>query len=187
MKLNFSLLLSRLAVLEKEVGAYDVQIKNLAQETQFLPRIKALTCYRGIDTLAAMSLVTEIGDIRRFNHPRRLTSYCGMDIIEYSSGGKERKFRMSKMGNKHLRTCVIEACQFVSYPPITSKALKERRKDTPERLIGIAERCMRRLYKKSRHLIYREKPINKIKAACAREMLGFIWESLKTVPSTLTV
>lgn len=178
-KLNFSLLLSRLDVLEKEVNVYDTQVKALAEESVYLPKIRALTCYRGIDTLAAMSLVTEIGNIRRFSHPRKLTSYCGMDIVEYSSGGKERKFHMSKMGNKHIRTCVIEACQFVSYPPIISKSLKDRRQNTPPNLIQIADRCMKRLYKKSRHLIYREKPINKIKAACAREMLGFIWESLR--------
>ena len=104
-----------------------------------------------------------------------------MDIVEYSSGGKEKKFCMSRMGNKHIRTCMIEACQFVSYPPIISKALKERRKDTPLKLVQVADRCMKRLYKKSRHLIYREKHPNKVKAACAREMLGFIWESLRAV------
>ena len=64
LKLNFSLLLSRLDVLEKEVGVYDAQIKALAEEPKYLPKVQALTCYRGIDSLAAMSLSNEIGDIR---------------------------------------------------------------------------------------------------------------------------
>ncbi len=181
LKLNFTLLLSRLEALEEERNSYEDQIENLAKNPCHQQKIRALTCYRGIDTLAALSLVSEIGDIRRFDHPRRLTSYCGMDIIEHSSGGKERKFCMSKMGNKHIRTCVIEACQFVSYPPLISKILKERRKETPMHLVQIADRCMQRLYKKSRKMLYREKPTNKVKAACARELLGFIWESLRAV------
>ena len=34
------------------------------------------------------------------------------------------------------------------------------------------------LYKKGHNLIHRGKHTNKVKVACAREMLGFIWESL---------
>ena len=136
---------------------------------------------RGLDVLSALTLVTEVGDIRRFGHPRRLTSYAGMDLIEHSSGGKERKFSMSRMGNRHIRTAVIEACQYAFNAPVVSQILQKRRQETPAPLVEIAVRCMQRLHKKARRLLYRDKPRNKIKAACAREMLGFIWESLNAV------
>lgn len=181
-QLNFETLFSRVDSLEKQIQAHNETIRTLALGAPYHAQVQALCCYRGIDVLSAITLVTEIGDVRRFDHPRRLTSYAGMDLIEYSSGGKERKFSMSRMGNRHIRTTVIEACQYVFNPPVVSQILQKRRQETPAHLIDIADRCMQRLYSKSRRLLYREKPRNKIKAACAREMLAFVWESLKAVP-----
>jgi hypothetical protein len=86
-----------------------------------------------------------------------------------------------------LRTLtVIEACQYAFHPPVVSQILLTRRQETPASLVEIADRCMQRLHQKARRLLYRDKPKNKIKAACAREMLGFIWESLNAVTSTTT-
>jgi len=47
-----------------------------------------------------------------------------------------------------------------------------------EEAIKIADKCMRRLYKKGQQLYFKGKHTNKVKVACAREMLGFIWEAL---------
>ena len=85
---------------------------------------------------------------------------------------------MSKMGNSRIRTSVVEACQKANKIPQISKRLKDRRKRTDPKYIEIADRCMKRLYKKSTRMLYAGKPINKIKVACARETLCFVWESL---------
>ena len=53
----------------------------------------------------------EIGDIKRFPHPRQLMSWVGMDIREYSSGGKHNRFGITKQGNRYLRSAFIEANQ----------------------------------------------------------------------------
>lgn len=181
LRLNLEKLLGRLRALEEEIAAYDEALRTLALDPKLHPQVQALSCYRGLDTLSALTLVAELGDIRRFGHPRKLTSYAGMDLIEYSSGGKERKYAMSRMGNRHIRTTVIEACQYAFNTPAVSKILRKRREAVPEHLVEIADRCMQRLHKKAGRLLYRDKPRNKIKAACAREMLSFIWESLIAV------
>ena len=108
-------------------------------------------------------------------------SFAGLDISEYSSGGVERKGRITKLGNRVLRTALIEACQSARRRPQVYATLKRRRQQTPDDFVAIADRCMSRLYKKSQGLIERGKPINKVKVACAREMTGFIWESLLKV------
>ena len=36
-------------------------------------------------------MITEIGDIKRFAHLRRLVSWAGMDIREYASDGKSNR------------------------------------------------------------------------------------------------
>jgi transposase len=186
-KLNLETLLGRLRLLEEQIHSHDETLRTLALDPKVRPQVQALCCYRGLDVLSALTLVTELGDIRRFDHPRRLTSYAGMDLIEHSSGGKERRFSMSRMGNRHIRTTVIEACQYAFNAPVVSQILLKRRQETPAPLVDIADRCMERLHKKARRLLYRDKPRNKIKAACAREMLAFIWESLNAVTSTTTV
>ena len=186
-KLNFETLLGRIRLLEEQIHSHDETLRTLALDPKVWPPVQALCCYRGLDVLSALTLVTELGDIRRFDHPRRLTSYAGMDLIEHSSGGKERRFSMSRMGNRHIRTTVIEACQYAFNTPVISQLLQKRRQETPAHLVAIADRCMQRLHQKARRLLYRDKPRNKIKAACAREMLGFIWESLNAVASTTTV
>ena len=51
-----------------------------------------------------------------------------MNITEYTSGGKEKRFGITKQENKHIRTTVVEACQFAFAPINISKALHKRRK-----------------------------------------------------------
>ncbi|MCB1861687.1 MAG: transposase [Gammaproteobacteria bacterium] len=40
--------------------------------------VKALTCYKGIKHLFALTMITEIGDVKRFAHPRQLVSWVGI-------------------------------------------------------------------------------------------------------------
>ena len=128
-----------------------------------------------------MTLITEIGDIKRFSHPAKLTSYAGLDISESSSGGKEKKFGITKMGNHRIRTTVVESCQKSSMDYRVSKRLRADRKGQPKEIVDIADRCMKRLRKKSLRLQHANKHINKVKVACAREFLCFTWEALMAV------
>ncbi len=176
---NMGMLLNQLSQLEASVSLYDVEIERLSGQDQYKEQVAALCCYRGISTLTAMTLTTELGDIKRFSHPRQLCSYAGMELVEYSSGTHRRLYGMSKMGNSHVRTSVIEACQLASRIPQISKGLKARRKDVNPKYIEIADRGMKRLYVKSKRLLGREKPKNKVKVAAARELLCFVWESLR--------
>lgn len=180
-KMNLSLLLAELNSLSERLDLYHEEIKRIAQQDQYQRKVRSLICYRSIDVLTAMTLIVELGDIRRFDHPRRLTSYAGMDLIEYSSGGKERRFGMTKMGNRRIRTAVIESSQTVLQTPVVSKPLRQRRQGAEPAMIEIADRAMHRLHKKATRLWHKGKPKNKIKTACARELLSFVWESLNAV------
>lgn len=171
-KMNFHILLSQLDQLESHIEGYEKKITKVAETKKYKERVKSLICYRGINVLSAMVILTELGDIRRFKHPKQIVSYIGMDIAEYSSGGKERRFSMTKMGNRHLRTILVEAAQSAGKPPILSRDLKKRRVGSHLVQRAIADRCMKRLRAKHTNLLYRSKPVNKIKAACAREMVG---------------
>lgn len=178
---NLNLLLHTLRHLQDQADLYEQQIEHIAETDKYQHKNKALCCYRGISTLTAMTLITELGDINRFDHPKKLASYAGLDLSEYSSGGREKRFGITKTGNKRIRTAVVESCQLSWKPPQVGLRLKDQRKNVDPKLVSIADRCMHRLYKKSVRMMHAGKPKNKIKIATARELLCFVWESLKAV------
>ncbi len=101
-----------------------------------------------------------------------------MDIAEYASGGKSHRFGSTRQGNRYLRTALIEANQRGYRSTQLSRAIKARRAGTSPELVAIADRCLTRLDKKHHRLLQAGKPPNKVKVACAREMVRFVWESL---------
>jgi len=181
LKVNLSCLVSSLNQLETTIDYYNHKIEELSRKEKYLEKVKSLTAFRGIQTLTAMTVVAEIGNINRFPSPRQLVSYLGLDIIEYSSGGREKKFGITKMGNRHARTALVEANQMSRRPSNVSRYLSERRSGVEPKQIAVADRCMKRLSKKAYQMNMKGKSANVIKTACAREMVGFIWESLKNV------
>ncbi len=50
--------------------------------------VDRLCCLKGISTQAAMVLVTEIGDFRRFEQPGKLMAYVGLVPSEHSNGAE---------------------------------------------------------------------------------------------------
>ena len=109
---------------------------------------------------------------------RQLVSWAGMDIREYASGGKSNRFGITRQGNRYLRTAFIEANQRGYRSATISKDIKARRAKCAAEYVAIADRCLRRVNKKGNRLLLAGKHPNKVKVACAREMVGFVWESL---------
>ena len=173
--------LAQCELLLGQVEECDTRIARFAETERYKKRKDALCCLRGIATLSAMTLISEIGDVRRFAHPAALTSYAGLGIREYSSGGREKKFGITKMGNRYIRTVAVKACQRLSVGYRVSKRLKASRRGQAEEIIAMADKCGCRLRKRYLHLQHKGKHINKAKVACAREFLGFAWAMLKAV------
>jgi transposase len=179
LRTNLSTLLMVVRQVEDQISSYDNEILKFAAMPPYEKAVKALTCFRGISTHTAMVLTTEIGDASRFDHPKRLTSFSGMDIVEKSSGASINRYSITRMGNRQIRTAVVEASQSATKPVRISSDLKRRRQGADPRSVEIADRCMLRLNRKGTRLLFAGKQKNKVTVACAREMLGFIWETLR--------
>jgi transposase len=178
---NLRLLLRQLKSITEVVAAYSEEVELMAKQPGYQQAVSALTCYKGIKNLFALTMITEIGDVKRFAHPRQLSAWVGMDIREYSSGGKHHRFGITRQGNRYLRTAFVEANQRAYRTTKLSKKVKARRANTDPEYIAIADRCLKRLTKKGSRLLDAGKHPNKVKVACAREMIGFVWESLNKV------
>lgn len=179
--INFQLLLRQLKSITEIVAAYSEEVELMAKRPNYQQAVSALICYKGIKNLFALTMITEIGDVKRFAHPRQLAAWVGMDIREYSSGGKHHRFGITRQGNRYLRTAFVEANQRAYRTTKLSKKVKARRANTDPEYIAIADRCLKRLSKKGSRLLDAGKHPNKVKVACAREMIGFVWESMNKV------
>ena len=179
LKVNLSLLFRQLKSLDEILAVYGEAVEALAVTARYREPVQALTCYKGIKNLFALTMITEIGDVKRFAHPRQLVSWAGMDIREYASGGKSNRLGITRQGNRYLRTAFIEANQRGYRSATISKDIKARRANSAPQYVAIADRCLHRLNKKGNRLLLSGKHPNKVKVACAREMVGFVWESLR--------
>ena len=131
---------------------------------------------RGIDFVAAVTLVTELGDLNRFAHPRELMSYLGLVPSEYTSGDSRHLGKITKTGNDHARRILIEVAWNYRFPARLSVVLQKRQEGQPKAVRDIAWRAQLRLGQRYRRLTARRLHQNKVCVAIARELTGFIWD-----------
>ena len=161
------------------VQSLDKQVESLAQSERYRSAVGVLRCMRGIDTLTAITLLTEIFDFGRFDSPRALMAYLGVTPSEDSSGESRRPGAITKTGNRRVRRILTEAAWHYRHPYAVSKSLKLRRKDQPAWAVDLADRAAKRLYRRYRHLIERGKASPTAIMAVVRELAGFVWAMLR--------
>lgn len=163
----------------QRLSSLDNQVETLAKSESYQEIVGLLRCFHGIDTLSAITIITEIFDFGRFSSPGELMSYLGLTCSEFSSGEKQRRGPITRAGNKRVRRILVEVSWHYRHPCNISKALRERRKDQPQWVIDIADRAGQRLRKRYRHLTHCGKMPCKVTVAIARELAGFIWSVFK--------
>lgn len=165
---------------EERVVAIEERLAQIAGEDPYREPVAHLRCFRGIDTVTAMTLVAELHDIRRFKSPRELMAYLGLVPGEHSSSDKHRRGGITKAGNSHVRRVLVEASWQCRHKPSVGAALRARRRGQPPRIIAIADRAMSRLNRRYWSLTMRGKPHNVATIAVTRELVGFIWSALSS-------
>jgi transposase len=173
--------LEHLEYLEMQRGVLDDEIIRYAQAPHYRTNVEALCCLRGIKTLSAMTLLSEIGDVRRFQAPTALMAYFGLVPSERSSGEYQRRGPITKAGNTHCRRVLVEAAWNNHHRSGADLVLKRRRQGQPPNVVAIAIKAQHRLYKKFWRLDHRKHRHVAI-TAVARELCGFVWAILNAAP-----
>lgn len=137
--------------------------------------IEALQSLRGIAQISAVSIMAEVGELSRFEHPRRLMGYSGAVSREHSSGERISRGAISKAGNAHLRRIVVEAAWAYRHRPAMGKALMTRQRRCSAAVTALAWKAQQRLHQRYVRLIGRGKCKQQTITAVGRELLGFIW------------
>jgi len=97
-----------LKLLDARIGDLDKQLDHLAKQSELSQRILKI---EGIGPLCATAMIASIGDAKLFNNGRQLAAWLGLTPKQYSSGGKTRLGRITKGGNRYLRTLLIQGAK----------------------------------------------------------------------------
>ena len=134
------------------------QILQLLPAWRWNPVVEALQALRGVAPLVAVTTIAEIGDLSRFENPRRLMGLPGGLVpSENSSGESIHRGSITKTGNGHVRRALMEAAHAYAFPARVSRHLLKRQEGLPEPIRAIAWKAQVRLCGKFRRLTARGK------------------------------
>jgi transposase len=168
---TFDTYLRTLEEVEARLEAVDQQILDLAGQDPYRVPVQHLRCFKGLDTLGALTLVAETQDFRRFGQAPAYMGLTGLVSAEWSSGDRVRRGGITKTGNAHLRRILVEAA---------------RRKGCPAEVVRIARKAQDRLHRKFWRMVSRGKPHQVAVVAVARELAGFVWAAAQHFPQDAT-
>jgi len=174
--------LAHLNYLTSRIHALDTHIEKLAHAELYAPAVKKLKAFKGIDTLTAMVLISEITDFRRFPNPGALMAFLGLIPSENSSGDKHKGGGITKSGNHRCRKMLIESVQHYAKAPSISVKMKDQLAHVDAHSASTAIRCLKRLHKRYWALTMKGKIRPVVITAIAREFVGFIWAMMQPEP-----
>lgn len=156
----------------------DRMLEEAAEEPAIQEQVELLQCFKGVKTVTAVAIATELYDFYRFDTPTGLMSFLGMTPSEYSSGQSQIRGGITKAGNTRIRRLLVEAARNSVRSNKTGATLRRRREGRPGWAVDIAEKAQVRLHRRYWSLVSKGKQPNKAIMAVAREFAGFIWAML---------
>jgi len=114
-------LLSARAVLDREFAALEKQLHALARADG---RVRLLMTTPGVGVLTALTFVSAIDDPGRFKSSRSVGAHFGLTPKRYQSGETDVSGRISKIGDKEVRTALYAAAHVIVARPVKGSALK---------------------------------------------------------------
>lgn len=123
---------------KERVERLERTIEEFVPAWSLAPIVRALQTLRGVDLIVAVTFVTEVGDVKRFESPRQLMGYLGLVPGERSSGETIRRGGITKAGNGRVRHMLVESAWTYRYPPKIGKTKLYRLEQAPPKVREIA-------------------------------------------------
>lgn len=153
----------------------DNELEHHVKKWRYYPVVKAIQAMLGVRLLVATGVIAELGDLNRFDHPRKLMSYLGLVPSEHSSGGKRNQGAITKCGNGRARRLLVEGAHSYRHAANISTELQKRQEGLPKQIVDMAWQAQLRLCRRYQKLMFKGKHYNVVVTAIAREMIAYIW------------
>ena len=164
--------------LKDKLDRLDQRIEELASQDEYRESVKKLSCFIGIKTHTALSVIVETGDFKRFANAQQFASYLGLVPGEASSGDERTRLGITKAGNRHVRLLLTEAAQCYSRGQIGYKSmdLKSRQSGNTPQVIAYADKANERLRRRYYRMVLGKNKIHNVAiTAISRELACFMW------------
>lgn len=134
-------LIEQIAFIEKQVTETETEIAGIMEKLE-----SPITTITGIGNVTGAAIISEIGDISKFDSPRKLVAFAGLDATVTQSGEFEAAHNvMSKRGSPYLRKAIFQTALVAAFKdPVLSAYYQKKRAEGKHHLtcIGAVARKM---------------------------------------------
>ncbi len=110
--------------LEEVINEIEVEVNSYAQLRK---EFKILRTIQGVGNILGMTIMMEVGDIKRFKKVGDYSSYCRCVESKRTSNGKVKGKNNKKNGNRYLAWAYVEAANFTKrYCPLAKKFFQRK-------------------------------------------------------------
>jgi transposase len=107
-------LLREIESLNERIKEYDERMDKIAQEVY--PEVSLLKRVKGVGTQIALTYVLTIEDPHRFLKSREVGCFLGLRPGRRNSGESEPQKKISKQGDRYLRTMMVQGAHYILGP-----------------------------------------------------------------------
>lgn len=157
-RMTLTYMIREAELLRKELLSISNDIRKLMRSKEYNKLYYLLRTVTGIGPLTTASLLTEIGDMKRFPSFYELNSFIGLLPMEHSSGEREVKGRLTIRRHRQLRSDLIE-CAWTAKrtdPALSIFYHEQLKKGKEPKLIIV--KIARKLLSRIRYVWLQEKP-----------------------------
>ncbi|MDO5765282.1 MAG: IS110 family transposase [Elusimicrobiales bacterium] len=117
-------LIEQISFIEKQVKETEMEISGIMGKLE-----SPITTITGIGNVTGAAILSEIGDISKFDSPRKLVAFAGLDATVTQSGEFEATHNvMSKRGSPYLRKAIFQSALIASFKDPVLSAYYQKKK-----------------------------------------------------------
>jgi transposase len=108
-------------VLLREFKSFEKRVRTMARSDA---RTRLLMTTSGVGAVVSLTYASAVDDPGRFKSSKKVGAHFGMTPKRYQSGETDVTGRISKIGDKSVRTALYEAAHIILTKPVKGSALK---------------------------------------------------------------
>ncbi len=115
-----------LAAAEERLRTLEAELAQQAASAAYCEAVGLLRCFRGVDTVTALTVLAELGDVTRFGRAPQFMAYCGLTPSESSAGHANGGGRLRRPA-----TSISGACSSRAPGTTATRRASARRRGAP--------------------------------------------------------
>ncbi|MDB4919743.1 IS110 family transposase [Mucilaginibacter sp.] len=133
--------------LDKQIRETEKDMKLIVKQNQDIEyKIKRITKVKGLSFVSVVTIIAETDGFNIILNQKQLIGYAGLDVKVEQSGTKNKKGRISKKGNSHLRRVLympaLNACRTNKTMKVFYNKLNERQKAKKQGIIAVQRKLL---------------------------------------------